>query len=497
MLPLSAGTSPLGLLRRLRGEGREGLALLESADLLGDRGTPRQSILVIRALVRLGVDARGQASVAPLCDGIEPLVDELRARVESAASATAGALESAAALREPEPTLDAVRAAAGLIADHTEVPFPPGVVGAFGYEIVDRFEPLPPRKPDPADERDASFVVVGDVVVFDHRAGQVHVITRGMPWEAAAVARARHSAAVELAKSAAEDQQYPADVAPVDATPDVEDAEFLNAVRTLREHIGAGDIFQAVVSRGLQIDSGADTLDVYGALRQRNPSPYMFHLDLGDGVLFGASPETFLRVEDRVVEIRPIAGTVPRGFAADGGIDPDTDARLALSLLLDDKEQAEHAMLLDLARNDIARVSQPGTTRVTQQFVVEKYSHVQHLVSRVQGDLRDDLDALHAYRAAANMGTLTGAPKPKAMELVRGLEPHARGYYGGAAGYLLQDGRFDSCIVIRSLRYRNGSYVTRAGAGVVWDSIPERELAETEHKSVACRQAIAMAEAAS
>ena len=215
----------------------------------------------------------------------------------------------------------------------------------------------------------------------------------------------------------------------------------------------------------------------------------MFHIDLADGCLLGASPETFLRCEHGEVEIRPIAGTAPRGE------DDETDRRLALQLLLDPKEQAEHAMLLDLARNDIARISEPGTCRVVQQFEVEKYSHVQHLVSRVRGRLRAGLDAMHAYRAAANMGTLSGAPKLRAMELIREMEPHARGFYGGAAGYLLQDGSFDSCIVIRSLRFKDGVYYTRAGAGIVQDSEPERELAETTHKARACLEAVARASA--
>jgi anthranilate synthase component 1 len=240
--------------------------------------------------------------------------------------------------------------------------------------------------------------------------------------------------------------------------------------------------------------SRATPLAVYRMLREHNPSPYMFHIDLGDGVLFGASPETCLKVEAGQVEIRPIAGTAPRGIRPDGSLDQDMDSRFGVALLLDDKEQAEHVMLVDLARNDVARVSVPGTRRVTDPFTLEKYSHVQHLVSRVKGTLRPDLDALHAYRASANMGTLTGAPKLRAMELIRENEPFSRGFYGGAVGYLLQDGTFDSCIVIRSLRYRDGVYATRTGAGIVADSIPERELEETSHKARACILAVSLAE---
>jgi anthranilate synthase component 1 len=216
----------------------------------------------------------------------------------------------------------------------------------------------------------------------------------------------------------------------------------------------------------------------------------MFFLDLAAGALLGASPETCIQVEGGELEIRPIAGTAPRGLCTNGAIDAELDARLAVGLLLDRKEQAEHAMLVDLARNDVASVCAPGTRRVEQPLSLERYSHVQHLVSRVRGTLRHGFDALHAYQAAANMGTLTGAPKLRATEIIRALEPRSRGFYGGAVGYLLQDGSFDSCIVIRSLRWRNGVFTTRTGAGIVADSDPQRELDETNHKARAVRMAL-------
>lgn len=498
-LPMREGVDPLELFDELRNRGVRGTALLESADLAGDAASPRRSILVTRSLMRIEVDANGGRSAVPLVDGAAALVEELDRRAP-AGEVCDQPLESEARLRAREPVLDFARAAASLVADRVDVPFPAGIVGAFGYEIVDRFESLPPRREDPLGDPDVTFVLVGDAVVFDHRERRMHVITRGMPWENATAARERHQAMCDRVRGM---EPRAADASDAtanqfgDAVADVADEAFLEAVARLRERILDGDVFQAVISRGLRIASSAEPTQVYRALRANNPSPYMFFLDLGErGALFGASPETFLRVDGREVEIRPIAGTVPRGTRPDGTIDRDVDARLALSLLLDPKEQAEHAMLLDLARNDIARVSEPGTTEVVQQFAIEKYSHVQHLVSRVRGVLRDGLDAMHAYRAAANMGTLTGAPKPRAMELIREAEPNARGFYGGAAGYLLQDGSFDSCIVIRSLRHADGVYYTRAGAGVVWDSVPEREFAETEHKARACRLAIATVEAA-
>ena len=472
-LPAAGVCEPLTLQRRLRGP-----CLLES---LGPRlPTTRRSIVCARGLLRL--ELRGdRALVDPLVPGAERLLQTPIAVPQPQAGPAP--LDDTERLKSPS-VLDALRRLAGLIADEgDDALLPPGIFGALSYEIVDRFEELPPRRPDPLDEPDASFVLVADMVVFDHEHGLVQVVTRPLPGEQPEAAAARHATCLEALQAEAAD---PCATPPRCrlAEPDISDERFLRGVATLKEHIRDGDIFQAVLSRGLSIESDADSLDVYERLRQQNPSPYLFHLQLGEGVLLGASPETFLRVEDGEVEVRPIAGTVPRGG------DEDLDRRLELQLLLDPKEQAEHVMLLDLARNDVARVSVPGTCRVVQQFCVEKYSHVQHLVSRVRGTLREDLDALHAFRAAANMGTLTGAPKLRAMELIRELEPQARGFYGGAAGYLLQDGSFDSCIVIRSLRHKDGVYHLRTGAGVVWDSVPEQELAETRHKAKACLEAV-------
>jgi len=477
------------VLARLRAEGRRGLALLESADHRVD-GSAR-TILAARGLVR--VELRDQrVSYEPLVDEAAALADHLE-RVTPPLYGPRDLVTDDERLREPS-VLDAIRCAATVLADRQPAHLAPGLFGAFGYEIVDHFESLPARRADMLDEPDATFVLAGDLLTWDSGTSKVTVTTRGLPWESARDLRERHNAHVALVQDRREAPTAETrDVAPAAAETDLSDEAFCERVEHMREHIGRGDIFQAVISRAMRVVSSADTLAVYEQLRRRNPSPYMFHLDTGDGVLLGSSPETFLKVTDGDVEIRPIAGTAPRGFR-DGELDDDLDSRLALELLFDQKEQAEHAMLLDLARNDIARVSLPGTTRVVEQFAIEKYSHCQHLVSRVRGRLRDGLDALHAYRAAANMGTLTGAPKPRAMALIREAEPSARGFYGGAAGYLLADGSFDSCIVIRSLRYKWDAYHTRAGAGIVWDSRPERELRETEQKSLACRVAIAAAQ---
>jgi anthranilate synthase component 1 len=273
---------------------------------------------------------------------------------------------------------------------------------------------------------------------------------------------------------------------------DTNQPEFEVMVKKAKEHIIDGDIFQVVLSRTKIEPCPDEPLDVYKRLRQLNPSPYMFYLNTPNTVLMGSSPELNLRVsgiENPIVEIRPIAGTKPRG-RIDGKIDRDIDYRYEAELKLDRKELAEHIMLVDLARNDVARVAKPGSRIVTELLTVEKYESVQHLVSNVKGELREDFDALNAYLATMNMGTLTGAPKIEAMKIIRELEKNKRGYYGGAVMYLTVDGQFDSCITIRSLQVKNHTAYIRAGGGIVHDSIPKTEFEETEHKARSCLKAI-------
>ncbi len=535
-LPREDVAEPADLLAFLRERfGRRHMALLESAVARHGPGTtPLRSILVHRPLLRLSLRG-GLGAIDLLDERARPLLEVLAARlrlrdhdVEERPEGLSvscprtprerhGVRTDAERLREPS-CLDLVRALAGLLSDRhgdrdgpaDARPFGPGVVGAFSYDLVDRFEDLPPPAADRDVEPDFSLVLAGDFVVFESDCARL--VTRGLPWEEATAVRARHAEDLETlhaARAAAReradagrshrnsDHADASDGLPefeAEVSAEVGESEFERGVSKLLEHVAVGDVFQAVLSRRLEILAPARSLDVYRALRAENPSPYMFHLDLGEGgldddALFGASPETFLRVEGREIELGPIAGTAPRGRTP-SGIDADLDARLAVGLQLDAKEQAEHAMLIDLARNDVARVAAPVTTEVVDPLTVEKFSHVQHLVSRVRGRLAEGLDALHAYRAAANAGTLTGAPKLRAMELLRGLEPRARGFYGGAVGYLLADGTFDSCIVIRSLRKRGALYVAQSGAGVVAGSVPQREFAETEHKARVVLEAV-------
>lgn len=281
----------------------------------------------------------------------------------------------------------------------------------------------------------------------------------------------------------------------ITAYPTMNDADFCELVAKMQQHIAIGDAYQVVPSRGFVIDC-PQPLQTYRYLHDADPSPYMFYIATDDFELFGASPESSLLHSAKTgqVAIRPIAGTRPRGFAPDGSIDHELDIRLELELRSDAKEVAEHVMLVDLARNDVARISAPGTRKVTQLLRVDRYSRVMHLVSEVTGQLASDLHPLDAFRASMTMGTLTGAPKLRAAELIRQYEGTRRGSYGGAVGYLRGDGELDTCIVIRSAFARGGKAIVQAGAGVVSDSVPQREADETAHKASNVLRAIAAAQ---
>ncbi len=371
-----------------------------------------------------------------------------------------------------------------------------GLLGALSYDFVDQFEKLPASEQDVLGNPDYELFFADNIFLMDHEHNQGYVVVNCMVTNGnreAAVAEAQDAfdyyfnmARFEPPKGRRHDGPLPG------ASTDTSQGEYETMVRAAKQHILDGDIFQVVLSRTITEPCPDEPLDVYKRLRKLNPSPYMFYLNMPSAVLMGSSPELNLRVSGtgpRHVEIRPIAGTKPRG-RIDGEIDPDTDFRYEAELKLDRKELAEHMMLVDLARNDIARVADPGSRVVNELLTVEKYESVQHLVSNVKGTLRPDLDALSAYLATMNMGTLTGAPKIEAMKIIRRLEKNKRGYYGGAVMYLTVDGQFDSCITIRSLQVRDHTAYIRAGAGIVHDSVPKTEFEETEHKARSCIRAI-------
>jgi anthranilate synthase component 1 len=276
--------------------------------------------------------------------------------------------------------------------------------------------------------------------------------------------------------------------APLEITANQSRETFEASVRRIQADIAAGEIYQAVLSQRFDARSSAAPFDVYRALRHINPSPYMFFMRIGGDAIIGASPEMLVRVEGRHVETHPIAGTRRRGTT------PDEDVRLAEELRRNDKERAEHVMLVDLGRNDIGRVSEIGSVRVPQYMALERFSHVMHLVSRVEGRLADDRDRLDALVAAFPAGTLTGAPKIRAMQIVGALEPTRRGLYGGAVGYVDFAGNLDFCIAIRTIAMRAGYAAMQAGAGIVADSVPAAEYEETRDKARALIQALEMAQ---
>jgi anthranilate synthase component 1 len=373
--------------------------------------------------------------------------------------------------------------------------------GCFAYDMIASVEQLPDVKDGTNICPDFVFYLAETLIVIDRQAQQSKLI--GSVFGGQHFATALQQTTTKLAQIQA---QCNTQLTPVQAPAatdltlavDISDSTFCATVEALKDYIRKGDIFQVVPSRCFSL-SCPDSLAAYAKLKQTNASPYMFYLNDSKFVLFGASPESALKYDPQSndVEIYPIAGTRRRGFRPDGTICPDLDGRIELELRLDKKETAEHIMLVDLARNDVARISQPGTRYVADLLNVDRYSHVMHLVSRVKGKLRDDLDALHAYQACMNMGTLVGAPKIRAAELVRQVEQQRRGSYGGAVGYLTGDGTMDTCIVIRSAFVKDNMAYVQAGAGVVYDSDPQSEADETRSKAAAVLNAIALAHGSS
>ncbi|MBN2021128.1 MAG: anthranilate synthase component 1 [Sedimentisphaerales bacterium] len=371
-----------------------------------------------------------------------------------------------------------------------------GLLGALSYDFIDQFEKLPASTSDLLGNPDYELYFADNIFLMDHEHGQGYVvvnviITDGDPEQAIQEAQDCFDYYANITRfDTPRGQKHKAPLP--ESTTDTKQQEYEEMVRLAKQHILDGDIFQVVLSRTKIEPCPDEPLDVYKRLRELNPSPYMFYINTPNTTILGSSPELNLRVsgtENRSVEIRPIAGTKPRG-RVNGKLDADIDFRYEAELKIDRKELAEHMMLVDLARNDIARVAEPGSRVVTELLTVEKYESVQHLVSNVKGTLANDLDALSAYLATMNMGTLTGAPKIEAMKIIRQLEKTKRGYYGGAVMYLTVDGQFDSCITIRSLQIKDHTAYIRVGAGIVHDSVPKTEFEETEHKAGSCIRAL-------
>lgn len=472
--------------------------LLESTD--GDGKNDTQSLLLIQSAVR--VEARGSnVTLTALTAGGRAALDawpkedavatgDTFLRLQMAAPPPAG--DHQERLRAPS-TVDVLRRLACGWHRTGAVTWPLHVAGVFAYDLVEQRESLPAARADHHGFPDFVFYLPELLIRVDHHHRCTQIITHryglGPDLDPAVIQATREAILSDLPE--------PGGLGAAGTTPtptpavDQDDADFARTVVRMKEHIAAGDVFQIVPSRTFVTDCPRP-MAAYAALRCLNPSPYLFFVRGKDFCLFGSSPEACVRVRSGHVELHPIAGTRPRG-RADGAIDPELDSRLEAELRLDDKELSEHMMLVDLARNDVARICRPGTRRVTRLLEVARYSHVMHLCSAVEGVLQPGLDGLHAYLASANMGTLVGAPKVEAASLLRRYEQDRRGPYGGAVGFYTDQDELETAIVIRAALVHGGQAYVRAGAGVVLHSDPAAEAAETRAKAGAVLRAIALA----
>lgn len=372
-----------------------------------------------------------------------------------------------------------------------------GLVGYFGYDVVRYGEPKLQNStpPDDLNTPDILLMVSQEVVVFDNLSGKIHLIVLANPDEADALNKA--NARLDELRAQLSQPYQGAIGKPLAAPKTIDEsdfkslfgeAEFLQAVEKIRDYVQAGDIMQCVISQRMQVPYSGDPVNIYRALRTLNPSPYMYCLHLGDFHIVGSSPEILARLEEGEVTVRPIAGTRYRGAT------PEEDLALEQELLSDPKEIAEHLMLIDLGRNDVGKVAEVGSVEVTDRMAVERYSHVMHIVSNVVGRIKNGVNAMDVLRAVHPAGTLSGAAKVRAMEIIDEFEPTKRGVYGGAVGYISWNGNMDTAIAIRTAIIKDGYLNIQAGAGIVADSVPRLEWKETMNKGRAMFKAVAMAE---
>ncbi|GHF94531.1 anthranilate synthase component 1 [Deinococcus piscis] len=476
--------------------------LLESADVTS--GAHLQSLMLLRPALRL--TCQGQAVTAQALTptghrALELLAEQLASHI-SAQSAGELTLHFAApptGLSESErlkfpSNVEPLRVLQRALNGQDELQ--PLLLGVFGFDLLASFERLPQVKEGVNTCPDYRFYLAETALVLDHQQETAQLLGLGTAASEGTLRAELDALAAQLERLDAPTPLLPLPTPlpqpQAQAFPD--SATFQAQVSALQEHIQAGDIYQVVPSRRFTLPC-PDALAAYAELKRLNPSPYLFYLHGGEFELFGASPESALKftAAGRQAELYPIAGTRARGRDEEGRICPERDSRQELELRLDRKELSEHLMLLDLARNDLARVAVPGTRRVARLLDVDRYSQVMHLVSQVVAQLSPELDALDAYRACMNMGTLSGAPKLEATRLLRMTEGERRGSYGGAVGYLAGGGDMDTCIVIRSGFVQGGQCTVQAGAGVVRDSDPAAEAAETEQKARAVLLAVTLA----
>lgn len=382
------------------------------------------------------------------------------------------------------------------VAELPDLPrFTGGLVGYFGYDTIRYIEPRlgDCPNPDPLNVPDILLMISDEVLVFDNLAGKLFLIHYANPEQDAAYKKGckRLEQLIQQLQNTVPriPLAKPLKVKESDFKSGFTEEKYKQAVLKAKEYIVEGDVMQVVLSQRMSIPYSAPPLDLYRSLRSLNPSPYMYYLDLGDFHIVGSSPEILVQVEDEIVTVRPIAGTRPRGET------PEQDKQFEKDLLNDPKEVAEHLMLIDLGRNDIGRIAQTGTVEVTDRMIIERYSHVMHIVSNVAAKIKPNLSAMDTLRATFPAGTLSGAPKIRAMEIIDELEPVKRGVYGGAVGYLSWNGNMDTAIAIRTAVIKDQVLHIQAGAGVVYDSVPQSEWDETMNKGRAVFKAVEQAAA--
>ncbi|GAA1900019.1 anthranilate synthase component I [Asanoa iriomotensis] len=470
---LADGETPVGVYRKLAGG--PGTFLLESAEPGAGTAWSRYSFVGVRSAATLTERDGGAEWLGTPPEGVPTTGDPVDVLRSTVAALTGGR-------HDPDGP-----------------PLTGGMVGYLAYDLVRRFERLPELADDDLGVPELGMMLATDLVVLDHYAGSAILVANAILPPAAderAIAAAYHHAVGRLdAMTTSLSRPTPPMISTIDlagAEPRLEsrtpDGEYPKSVELAKEAIRAGECFQIVVSQRFERRTGADPLDVYRVLRTTNPSPYMYLLRFDDFDIVGSSPEAHLKVTEGRALLHPIAGTRPRGR------NPRHDNELATELLADPKERAEHVMLVDLGRNDLGRVCVPGTVEVPEFATIERYSHVMHIVSTVVGQLRDDQTAFDALAATFPAGTLSGAPKVRAMEIIEELEPTRRGVYGGTVGYLGFGGDLDMAIAIRTALIRDGVAYVQAGAGIVADSDPAAEERETQNKAAAVLAAITAAE---
>ncbi|MFN4290269.1 MAG: anthranilate synthase component 1 [Permianibacter sp.] len=510
--------APVDLFASQTDDGRaEGHFLLETVDnVVPAYGAPTtqagKSLLLLSPCLKLHGKGRHVTLTALTVNGRALLKKLIAALLAASAVQTQSQRDEQVTLRFPRPEagvdeLARLRAASpfdvlravltALMPSSADVSKALLLTGVFPFESIELFEQFAPFA-DGTDS-DSFTLYVPEILVQvprdGHPAQATALVIDGEQSERVENELSRRLALLAEQAGKLKTVQAPAPVAALEpVTTNVSDSAFCAQVRQVQEHLRAGDAFQIVISRRFQLPCHAP-LTAYRALRQENPSPYLFYGATDAFTLFGASPESAVKVDgaSRVLEVCPIAGTRPRGRDKNGALDLDRDARIEAELRADGKEVAEHMMLVDLARNDVARICQPGSRRIKQLLTVERYARVMHLVSRVNGVLKPELDALHAFAASMPMGTLSGAPKIRAIQIIRAIERAPRGCYGGAVGYLDAAGNMDTAIVIRAAVVRDGVATVQAGAGIVLGSEPQAEADETRRKAESVLRAIASA----